>query len=195
MNSTITRNVAEAESALGMPRVRGSERRLSHRMRDVFYARAPWSPARILVPMDFSPAARKAMRYAVPLARYAGSRIILLNVIEHKSRVHRDFRPDRTNGSKRLAPLDERERELLALADKEIGREIKSEAIVQMGKAWREIINTARTYYVDLIIIGTSGHRSVHRLVANSTAERVARLSPCPVLVIHEDEHDFVQVN
>ena len=33
----------------------------------------------------------------------------------------------------------------------------------------------------------------VEQLVAGSVAERVIRRAPCPVLIVHYPEHDFVQ--
>jgi nucleotide-binding universal stress UspA family protein len=45
---------------------------------------------------------------------------------------------------------------------------------------------------VDLIMIATHGYTSWRHLCIGSTAERVVRSAPCPVLVVREKEHDFI---
>ena len=44
----------------------------------------------------------------------------------------------------------------------------------------------------DLIITTTRGDIGMKHLFLRSTAENVVRQAPCPVLVLHEEEHDFV---
>ena len=43
-----------------------------------------------------------------------------------------------------------------------------------------------------LIIMGTHGRSGVSHLLLGSVAEKVVRRSPCPVLTVRQDEHDFV---
>jgi len=45
---------------------------------------------------------------------------------------------------------------------------------------------------VDLIVISTHGYTGLKHAVLGSTAERVVRHAPCPVLVVREQEHEFV---
>ncbi len=52
------------------------------------------------------------------------------------------------------------------------------------GSPFREICALARKIDVDLIVISTRGLSGVKHLALGSTAERVVRYSPCPVLVI-----------
>jgi len=44
---------------------------------------------------------------------------------------------------------------------------------------------------IDLIIIATHGHTGLRHALLGSTAERVVRHAPCPVLTVREREHDF----
>ena len=45
---------------------------------------------------------------------------------------------------------------------------------------------------MDLIIIATHGHTGLTHVLLGSTAERVIRYAPCPVLVVQPKEHEFV---
>jgi len=52
------------------------------------------------------------------------------------------------------------------------------------GTAFIEIINEAKEYKADLIIIGTHGRTGLEHVLFGSTAEKVVRKAPCPVLTI-----------
>ena len=45
---------------------------------------------------------------------------------------------------------------------------------------------------VDLIIMATHGVRGWKHFGLGSTADRVARAAPCPVLVVREREREFI---
>jgi nucleotide-binding universal stress UspA family protein len=63
---------------------------------------------------------------------------------------------------------------------------------VRIGHAPNEITKAAKEMDVDLIVIATHGYTSWRHLCIGSTAERVVRTAPCPVLVVREIEHEFV---
>jgi nucleotide-binding universal stress UspA family protein len=52
------------------------------------------------------------------------------------------------------------------------------------GTPWSEIVDSARKWPADLIVIGTHGRSGITRLVFGSTAEGVTRHAPCPVVVV-----------
>ncbi len=52
------------------------------------------------------------------------------------------------------------------------------------GKAADEICRLAGEVGIDLIVTSTHGHTGLKHLALGSTAERVVRYSPCPVLVV-----------
>ncbi|PYL10061.1 MAG: hypothetical protein DME34_01225 [Verrucomicrobia bacterium] len=74
---------------------------------------------------------------------------------------------------------------------KSIGAERVTSALLT-GHAPNEITKAAKDLDVDLIIIATHGYTSWRHLCIGSTAERVVRTAPCPVLVVREKEHEFV---
>ena len=75
--------------------------------------------------------------------------------------------------------------ELEQLAKREItGLEVVS--IIKTGKPFVEIVETALEEDIDLIIIATHGHTGIEHVLFGSTAEKVVRKAPCPVLTIRE---------
>ena len=59
--------------------------------------------------------------------------------------------------------------------------------------AYIEIAKTAKELDVDLITLATHGRTGLSHLVFGSTAEKIIRLAPCPVLVVKHPEHEFVK--
>ena len=58
------------------------------------------------------------------------------------------------------------------------------------GRAFEEICELARRHAIDLIVVATRGNTGLKHLVLGSTAERIVRYSPCPVLVVHSLAND-----
>jgi len=63
--------------------------------------------------------------------------------------------------------------------------EMQSPEIVTSGYHVADTIaQLARDWNADLLVIGTHGRRGVNRLLIGSVAERVVRMSPCPLLLV-----------
>ena len=72
------------------------------------------------------------------------------------------------------------------------GSNIKIETLQRLGTPYEEIVKVAEAVEVDLIVIATYGYTGLKHFLLGSTAERVVRLAPCPVLIVREQERDFV---
>jgi universal stress protein A len=60
------------------------------------------------------------------------------------------------------------------------------------GIPYREIVREARECGAGLIVIGTHGRTGVERVIFGSTAEKVVRMAPCPVLSVREGGKEFI---
>ena len=68
---------------------------------------------------------------------------------------------------------------------KKLGIDLRSENVHALpGRPFEEICHLARQRSIDLIVTATRGNTGLKHLVLGSTAERVVRYSPCPVLVV-----------
>src|SRR5215213_10757035 len=124
---------------------------------------------RILCPTDLSSLSGKAMRYALALARAHEAQLIFFHCA-----------PDIDSEEKLKASVSEHtgasDARLIVTAADDIG-----EAIMMQAQAEN----------VDLIVMRS--RRRPHRAaLLGSTAESVSRNAPCPVLVMHNDERDWV---
>jgi nucleotide-binding universal stress UspA family protein len=80
---------------------------------------------------------------------------------------------------------------LQKLAKSEIIGVKNVKTIIKTGKPFVEIIETAKEENADLIIIATHGHSGVEHILFGSTAEKVVRKAPCPVLTLREPIKGF----
>lgn len=146
---------------------------------------------KILVPIDFSPMSKKAFQYALRFAEQFGCEIVLLHVVEPVSAIAATSlavdifaQPEQDT--------TEAEAELASLAASSRNSPNSFTSAVRTGHAPNEITKAAKDLGVDLIMIATHGYTSWRHLCIGSTAERVVRAAPCPVLVVREKEHEFV---
>ena len=138
---------------------------------------------RILTPTDFSPSAERAVRTAEHLCRQEGARLDLLHVIQlpapsylGRLGLDRGLRETWTDAA----------REELDGIVRGVPPGIAVEAIVRVGKPWKEILDTARERDAGLVCLGNSGHSVVERWLLGSTAENVVRHSDVPVLIVRD---------
>ncbi len=146
---------------------------------------------KILVPTDFSETSKKAVQYALRFAEQFDCEIGLLYVVEPATPVV--GAPLAVEVSTDEEEFSIAEKDLAALAAELQTDSLHSvRSFLRVGHAPNEITKAAKELDVDLIIIATHGYTSWQHLCIGSTAERVVRTAPCPVLVVREKEHEFV---
>lgn len=147
----------------------------------------------ILVATDFSECAGAAFRVAKKLARQFGARIVLLHVIQQRivARVaeHLKVKPDT------LLPgfREEAQQHLDKFLEQCCADDLDVTSMVSVGIPFQEIAVMARDLAADLIVIGgygRSGRGPIEEVFFGSTAEKVVRLLPCPVLCVPWEKSD-----
>jgi len=146
----------------------------------------------ILVPTDFSAASGKAVRYAVALAAQFHASVTLLHIAEAGSMGYEHGAEDFPRMELQLRSAAERQ--MADLGVDGAGIEFKIARGWPFGgkRSYHEIVEAARKQRADLVVISTHGRTAFDHLIMGSTAERVVRYAPCPVLVVRADEHDFI---
>jgi nucleotide-binding universal stress UspA family protein len=135
---------------------------------------------RILVPTDFSRNAAQALRYAVPLARQVGGKIVLLHVVEWPI-IPSELGVIASNETKVVGAAKPT---LDMLARRQVPEELLERTVVRMGRAPQEISRAAQGLKIDMIVVSTKGRTGLRRALLGSTAERIVRHAPCPVLTV-----------
>ncbi len=138
---------------------------------------------RILVAVDFSEDSRNALVCAAELAGRFDASLTLVHVVEpHFGPPELDVSPA-TGAAAEAEDYAEAKLELNALAEQMLGACRVVETMVRAGLAFFEIAEAAKILGADLIVVGTHGYTGLKRALLGSTAEKVVRHAPCPVLI------------
>jgi len=135
----------------------------------------------ILVPVDFSERSRSLIQYAAAFAARFGASLVLLHVVDH---IDIPSRVAYMATGLQLVVLERGIRQLQELAQRSLPPGIQAERIVRVGTPYDVIRRVASLEHTDLIIIATRTHGGLQRILLGSTAARVVRHAPCPVLVL-----------
>ncbi|MDX1411568.1 MAG: universal stress protein [Nitrospirales bacterium] len=141
---------------------------------------------RLLVATDFSKGAEGALNYASFLATVWSARLKILHVQEADMAFL-----DRLSLGNKLSPKrsgEEIDQRLDALRARLAQRDLVVEAQQLIGIPNLQIIQAAKEWGADLIVLGTQGQTGGNHLLFGSTAAWVVRGAPCPVLVIPRAE-------
>jgi nucleotide-binding universal stress UspA family protein len=141
----------------------------------------------ILIPVDGSPTAQKAVEKAVGLARAFGSQATAIYVIDPYpfTGLGSDFAYGQAEylsaAHAEAAEATEAARAAFAAA----GVAVQTE-VVASHAVWRGITETANARGTDLIVMGSHGRRGLEKLVLGSVAQRVLAHATQPVLIVRD---------
>ena len=144
----------------------------------------PMKIERILCPTNLSPESDEALRYAIALSRAYAAELVLLHC------------EAMGEGVVRFQDYESANKSIEAALKKHAGhsgiRGVRWRSlVVNCDDVGETISNEAATCGIDLIVMRS--RRRPHRAaLLGSTAESVSRTAPCPVLVMHADERDWV---
>jgi universal stress protein A len=144
---------------------------------------------RILFPTDFSEGALHALPYAVDLSKHYDAKLYVVNVLYDITRAAGLHVPHISSDELYRGLNDWAANELDKFCLEEIGRLPNIEKKILKGIPYEEIINFAGQEKIDMIVIGTYGRSGLDRFIFGSTAERVVRKAPCPVVTVRLPEH------
>jgi nucleotide-binding universal stress UspA family protein len=137
---------------------------------------------RILCPVDLTPESNQALRYGVALAKAYSARLFVIHFVEGYAVAGR---PNTDQISRRLE----------SAVSGQIGfpysDTLDCERMIVTGDPDVEIPRVAAERHVDLIVM-SSRRRPYAAALLGSTTESVCRMAPCPVLVMHPNEREWV---
>ncbi len=145
--------------------------------------------AKILVPLDGSELAERALEPAIRLARAAGSQIIFLRIPEIEQILAAPYSALDTyhlelSTARTAAEAENYLQDVLA---RYTGSDLPLSTRVVAGIPADVIIDVAAAEQVDLILISSHGRSGIRKWVLGSVAEAVLQKASCPVLVLHAE--------
>ena len=135
----------------------------------------------VLVPVDFSPASRLAVNYAVSLARKFRAKLILMHVVESSVLAHpfraESARIEKEHGEQALRMLSA----LLAPEDQD---DLDLRIVIKSGDIKDEISSAIREQHADIAVMGTHGRGLFGRWLIGSVTETILRKVSVPILTV-----------
>jgi len=139
---------------------------------------------KILIAVDFSENSNYAFDYALTLAKQFDAELTVMHVINEPIDLRGFYVPH--------ISFEQLEREIEAGAtgmmekfcQEKMGEFRNYVTCIANGIPYEEIIRKAKEIDASLIVLGTHGRTGFDHIIFGSTAERVVRSSPCPVLSI-----------
>ncbi len=145
---------------------------------------------RILLATDLSEYAGHATKYACELSDRFGAELHILHVF-NEFLPSADWTYPQLN--EHMQELHREQAQALTKVVPELWQ--TSHRVVHAtaeGRSDLEIIRYAKEHDIDLIVITTHGRTGLPHLLIGSTAERIVRMAPCPVLTVRPEGHQFI---
>ena len=145
----------------------------------------PAEGLRILFATDGSQGSATAEAYACALAQSWGASLTVMSVLEFPPGMNPDYPVNRLYLGDLLK---EATGKLVDLNGRAVTLGISVQSCIATGIPSEEVLSVARTKDTDLIVVGTRGKTGLEHVLLGSTAERIIRMAPCPVLTVPMDK-------
>jgi len=141
----------------------------------------------ILVPVDGSETAQKAVDKAAGLARAFGSTVTAIYVIDPYpfTGLGSDFAYGQAEYLSAATAEAKEATEAARKTLEQAGAKVSTQ-VIEAHAAWRGIIDTATALGADLIVMGSHGRRGLEKMVLGSVAQRVLSHAHVPVLIVRD---------
>lgn len=144
---------------------------------------------KILVPLDFSPASKRALYYAVSMAALYNSTVYILTVYDKKFKEygfdHQKHTSIMVRGEKIKLWRDFPD--LLRQIDCQLTQN-QLKRLLLPGDPFSKIESIVEKKEIDLIIMGTNGRKGLEHFLLGSVAEKVLRSVDCSVMTIRAED-------
>jgi nucleotide-binding universal stress UspA family protein len=142
---------------------------------------------KIVCPVDFSNCAQQALKYALELATQFKAELSIVHAYEDPAAYVTPMPMSGYVGPGAELLLELR-KQLEARLEEWKGQAAQAGVPVRgellEGTPYRVVLDWAKEWNADLIVIGTHGHTGLAHALLGSVTERVVRMATCPVLTI-----------
>lgn len=135
----------------------------------------------ILFATDFSRCSEVALQFAVFVAERYEAKLLMVHVISES--VYTDVPPEILAEAKTRITADAQAK---LQWSRQLAKALKADILLENGPVADTLLAISESRAIDLLVVGTRGHRRIQRLLLGSVAEKLSRQARCPVLVVPE---------
>ncbi len=141
----------------------------------------PTGRLKILFATDGSQGSAAAEAYVCALAHSWGASLTVMSVLEFPPGMNPDYAVNRLYLDELMQEATTR---LVDLKVRAGGLGLSVQSRIATGIPSEEVLAVARAEEADLVVVGTRGKTGLEHVLLGSTAERIIRMAPCPVLTV-----------
>ena len=134
---------------------------------------------KILVPVDDSNQAMKALHEAIAVAKRNEAELFILNVKDETR-----LRGTSIALAMSLDEIEEESKQIINNLTKDFPKDVAFQTVTFIGNPKKDIVKFAEDNAMDLIVIGANSKKLVDRILIGSTTSYVVEKSPCNVMVV-----------
>jgi nucleotide-binding universal stress UspA family protein len=140
---------------------------------------------KILIAVDRSPPANRAIDMAIELAKELGAEVGAVHVVDSSLAYMPEYA---VIDATKMMELNRIGRLALDEARARVPVSVQFEEMLVEGEPAEAIIETARTWRADLIVLGNDSRGRLAHFLLGSTADSVIRKASCPVVSVRVED-------
>jgi nucleotide-binding universal stress UspA family protein len=140
---------------------------------------------RIMVPLDGSLIAERALAQAESLAAVDNGELLLVRIVHEALEGEAETLSDKTVQERRLEAEQRAGRYLRLIEEQLAARGLRATSIILAAdQPARALLQVAADHHVDVVAMATHGHTGITKLFLGSTADKLIRAAAAPVLAV-----------